>query len=140
MPKRSDPIRAGTPVRSLLACAALALAAHPAAAEVTSRGIEGAPLHEARPAPGFIKGDHDIVVAQPSPSEVNPSFLGPVLLMKSAHVDLEKGTATLPLRKGQLPTGETVWFVLTDVSDRDLADLHGLVYAAKMAYGLTGRA
>jgi hypothetical protein len=111
-----------------------------ASAEVIVRGVEGRPLHEARPAPDFIAPDAKIVVAQPSPSEVNPSFLGPVLLMKSAHVDLEKGTATLPLRRGQLPTGEKVWFVVTDVTDRDLAELHGIPYAAKMAYGLTGRA
>lgn len=122
-----------------IACAAL-IPAGPAAAEVIVRGVEGAPLHEARPAPGFIKGDHEIVVAQPSPSEVNPSFLGPVLLMKSAHVDLERGVARMPLREGQLETGEKVWFVVTDVTDRDLAELHGLVYAAKMAYGLTGNA
>lgn len=109
-------------------------------AVVIERGEEGKPLHEARPAPAFLKGDHAIVVAQPSPSEVNPSFLGPVLLMKSAHVDLEKGTARLPLREGQLASGEKVWFVVTDVTERDLAELHGIPYAAKMAYGLTGRA
>jgi len=128
------------PIALAIAFAALAVGATSAKAEVIVRGVEGRPLHEARPAPTFLKPDFEIVVAQPSPSEVNPSFLGPVLLMKSAHVDLEKGTATLPLREGQLVSGEKVWFVVTDVSDRDLAELHGVPYAAKMAYGLTGRA
>ena len=111
-----------------------------ARAEVVSRGEEGAPLHEARPAPASIYPDEHIIVAQPSPSEVNPSFLGPVLLMKSAHIDLEKGTMTVPLRAGRLASGETVWSVLTDVTDENLANLHGVNYSAKLAYGLIGKA
>jgi hypothetical protein len=109
-------------------------------AEVVVRGIEGKPLDEVRPAPAFFKPDLDIITAQPSPSEVNPSFLGPVLLMKQAQVDLENGTAKLPLRKGRLRSGETVWFVITDTTDENLANLHGLVYSPKLSYGLTGRA
>jgi len=110
-----------------------------AQAEVVVRGIEGKPLQEARPAPTFLKPDVNIVVSQPSPSEVNPAFLGPVLLMKQAQVNLEKGIATLPLRKGKLRSGELVWFVVTDTTDENLANLHGLVYSPKLAYGLTGK-
>lgn len=125
-----------------LAAAAIAtavIASGGAEAEVINRGIEGRPLHEARPAPKSIFPDEHIIIAQPSPSEVNPAFLGPVLLMKSAIVDLEAGTMTLPLRRGQLASGETVWSVLTDVSDENLANLHGVNYSAKMAYGITGK-
>ena len=86
-------------------------------AEVVVRGVEGKPLEEVRPAPAFFRPDLSVITAQPSPSEVNPSFLGPVLLMKQAQVDLEKGTAKLPLRKGRLRSGETVWFVVTDTTD-----------------------
>ena len=111
-----------------------------AKAAVVVRGTEGAPLSEARPAPDFIKPDVSIVTAQPSPSEVNPAYLGPVLLMKQAQVDLVKGTARLPLRKGRLKSGELVWFVLTDVTDENLANLHGLNYSPKLAYALTGHA
>ncbi len=118
-----------------IVAAAAASAAH---AEVVVRGVEGAPLHEARPAPASIFPDEHIIVAQPSPSEVNPSFLGPVLLMKSAQVDLEAGTMTVPLRTGQMASGEKVWSVLTDVSDENLALLHGINYSPKMAYGITG--
>lgn len=124
---------------ALAACAAAAVVAPLAArAEVVVRGQEGAPLHEARPAPAAIFPDERLVVAQPSPSEVNPAFLGPVLLMKSAHVDLEAGTMTVPLRRGQMASGEIVWSIITDVSDENLANLHGVVYSAKMAYGVTG--
>lgn len=122
-----------------LALCIIGFASRTAEAEVIVRGQEGKPLHEARPAPGAIFPDHHIVVAQPSPSEVNPSFLGPVLLMKSAHIDLDKGIAILPLREGKLASGEKVWSILTDVSDENLANLHGVNYSAKMAYGITGR-
>ncbi|RMH19282.1 MAG: hypothetical protein D6698_05875 [Gammaproteobacteria bacterium] len=59
--------------------------------------------------------------------------------MKSAQVDLVKGTAKLPLHKGKLASGETAWFILTDVTDENLADLHGVNYSPKLAYGYTGR-
>ena len=129
----------------LVAASAVALAAGLCGgsglnAEVVVRGIEGKPLEEVRPAPAFFKPDLSIITAQPSPSEVNPSFLGPVLLMKQAHVDLENGTAKLPLRKGRIRSGETVWFVITDTTDENLANLHGLVYSPKLSYGLTGKA
>jgi hypothetical protein len=122
-----------------LAAAILAAGSTPSPAEVINRGIEGKPLHEARPAPKSIFPDEHIIVAQPSPSEVDPAFLGPVLLMKSAIVDLEAGTMTLPLRPGKLESGERVWSVLTDVTDENLAKLHGINYSAKMAYGVTGK-
>lgn len=131
-----------TAYRKLAQGTALALlaaaAAAPSIAEVTVRGVEGKPLHEARPAPASIFPDEHIIVAQPSPSEVNPSFLGPVVLLKSAHIDLEKGTMTVPLREGQMASGEKVWSVITDVSDENLALLHGVNYSPKMAYGITG--
>lgn len=133
------PPTAGLSLLLSATCATLALQAVSSSAEVINRGIEGKPLHEARPAPKSIFPDEHIIVAQPSPSEVNPAFLGPVLLMKSAIVDLEAGTMTLPLRRGQLASGETVWSVLTDVSDENLANLHGVNYSAKMAYGITGK-
>jgi hypothetical protein len=60
--------------------------------------------------------------------------------MKQAQVDLENGTAKLPLRKGRLRSGETVWFVITDTTDENPANLHCLVYSPKLSYGLTGRA
>jgi hypothetical protein len=102
---------------------------------VINRGIEGLPLHEARPAPASIFPDEHIIVAQPSPSEVNPSFLGPVLFMKSAIVDLTEGTVTLPLYPGKLASGENVWSILTDISDERLASLHGVNFSPKMVYG-----
>ena len=67
-------------VATAAVAACLSIAAVPAQAEIIVRGIEGKPLQEARPAPAFLKPDVNIIVAQPAPSDVNPSFLGPVLL------------------------------------------------------------
>ncbi|OYY90618.1 MAG: hypothetical protein B7Y45_06630 [Sphingomonas sp. 28-66-16] len=116
------------------------VAAAPSNAEVVVRGKEGRPLDEIRRAPASIYKDLRTIVAQPSPSEVKPEFLGPVLLMKSAHIDLEKGTMTLPLRKGKLRDGRPVWFVITDTTDEHLSELHGVNYAPKMSYGETSMA
>ena len=85
-----------------IAALASCLVASVANAEVVVRGIEGRPLDEVRPAPTFFKPDLAVVTSQPSPSEVNPSFLGPVLLMKQAQVDLEKGTAKLAVGRDGL--------------------------------------
>jgi len=55
------------------------------------------------------------------------------LTMKSVlEVDLELNTVKLPLHKGVVG-GTTVWFVITDVSDRDLAEELGLNFAPRLA-------
>ena len=92
------------------------------------------------PPPNRSTRTRQVITAQPSPSEVDPAFLGPVLLMKSAVVDLDAGTATLPLRKGRLESGEFVWSIMTDTTDPNLANLHGVDYSPKLAYALTGKA
>src|SRR5277367_4523765 len=102
-----------------------------ASAAVINRGEEGPPLSEIRPAPKSIYPDQQVITAQPSPSEVDPAYFGPVLLMKSAVVDLDAGTATLPLRKGRLESGELVWSIMTDTTDPNLANLHGVDYSPK---------
>lgn len=120
--------------------ASAALTSVPAGAQVLDRGAEGEPLAEIRPAPPSIYPDQAYITAQPAPSDVNPAFLGPVLLLKSGRVDLAKGTVTLPLRKGRLASGQLVWSVMTDVSDENLAKLYAVNFAPKMAYGPTGKA
>ena len=109
-------------------------------AVVINRGDEGPPLSEIRPAPESIYPDQVMITAQPSPSEVDSAFLGPVLLMKSGLVDLKAGTVTLPLRKGRLESGELVWSIMTDTTDPNLANLHGVNYSPKLAYAVTGKA
>ena len=121
---------------SILSCSAIMA---PASSAVINRGIEGAPNAEIRPAPASVFPDQQMVTAQPSPSEVNPAYLGPVLLMKSGIVDLKAGTVTLPLHAGRLASGQTVWSILTDVTDENLAKLYGVNFSAKMAFGPMGK-
>jgi hypothetical protein len=110
----------------------------PALADVVVRGgKEGSPESEERQAPAYIFPDFHTVANQPSPSEINPAWFGPVVLMHSAQIDLENGTAKLPLRRGKLRSGEDVWFIITDASDPNIADLHGINYSPKMAYADT---
>lgn len=132
---RKSPVTALAVIATLIAGSVM-----PASAEVVVRGQEGRPLDEIRRAPASIYPDLHTIVAQPSPSEIQPEFLGPHLFMKSGHVDLERGTVTLPLRRGQLQNGTPQWFIITDTSDENLSDLHGVNYSPKMAYGLTGNA
>jgi len=55
-------------------------------------------------------------------------------------VDESKGTLTLPLYKGFLKAGtqgsnpKTVWYILTDVNDANIASFLGINYSAKLQY------
>ena len=120
---------------AIATCIGLFAGASGASAEVAVQGGgQPTPEAEGRRAPAYIFPDFHEIAAQPSPSEVNPAWFGPVLLMHSAQIDLEHGTARLPLRHGRLRNGKDVWFVITDVSDENIANLHGINYSPKMAY------
>ena len=53
-------------------------------------------------------------------------------ITSAIRVDLTRDFATLPLHKGSVG-GETVWFVITDVSDADMARQLGINHSAKLA-------
>jgi hypothetical protein len=62
-------------------------------------------------------------------------LVGPVQLLKSGQVDTVKGTVTLPLYRGTLATGNRpAWYILTDVSDPEVASLLGLNFSAKLNF------
>ncbi len=90
------------------------------------------------PAPPSIGADIPLTYFGPAPSEVNPSFIGPHQLLRSGPVDVNASTVTLPLYKGQLTSGETVWYVLTDTTDKGNADALGLNWSPKLAYSALG--
>src|SRR5712692_8536656 len=90
---------------------------------------------EISPAPASIGADVPATYFGPAPSSVNKKLVGPVLLLTAGTVDLDKGTITLPLYQGKLgPTGQSVWFILTDTDDKENADALGLNFSAKLAY------
>src|SRR5215212_7530127 len=49
--------------------------------------------------------------------------------LTSGEVDLVREVVKLPLHHGRLSSGETVWFVLTDVSDFATSQKMGLTWA-----------
>lgn len=61
---------------------------------------------------------------------------GKVTIGSVIGLDLQRDTARLPLHRAKVG-GQTVWYVVTDVSDRALADQYGLNYAPRLANLLT---
>src|SRR5690348_16193502 len=55
------------------------------------------------------------------------------LFLTSGRVDLAREVVRLPLHRGRLSSGETVWFVLTDVSDLDTSRKMGLTWASSLS-------
>jgi len=81
----------------------------------------------------------DLSYFGPPPSENNPSLVGPVQLLKSGQVDIKKGTVTLPLYRGSMAvSGKTVWYILTEASDPEIASLLGLNFSAKLNFAGNG--
>ncbi|GCE07794.1 DUF7482 domain-containing protein [Dictyobacter aurantiacus] len=54
------------------------------------------------------------------------------VVKSTLQIDLTRGTATLPLHRGQYQ-GQTVWYIITDASDFGLAHDLGANYAPKLA-------
>ena len=94
-----------------------------------------APGCDVFPAPASTGTSVGLSYFGPSPSTVNPSLVGPVQLLNTGQVDATAGTITIPLYKGSLKgTKQTVWYILTDVSDQGLAQELGLNYSAKLNF------
>lgn len=97
------------------------------------------PITEIQPAPASIGADVPATYFGPAPSSVQKELIGPYQLLKAGIVDQDAGTITLPLYKGQLASGESVWYILTDTNDAKNAEALGLNFSAKLAYADVGR-
>jgi hypothetical protein len=86
------------------------------------------------PAPPSIGADIPLTYFGPAPSDVQKELIGPFQLLKSGQVNLEEGTITLPLYEGQLKNNKSVWYILTDTTDKGNADALGLNHSPKLAY------
>ena len=85
------------------------------------------------PAPASTGATVPLSYFGPPPSASNPSLVGPYQLLQSGQVNIAKGTITLPLYKGYTKSGhKTVWYILTDVDDQQVATLLGLNFSAKL--------
>lgn len=71
----------------------------------------------------------------PAPSTVQKELVGPLQLLTAGKLDARAGTLILPLYRGRvLSTGQTVWYILTDTTDRNNAAALGLNFSAKLIY------
>jgi hypothetical protein len=92
------------------------------------------------PAPPSIGADIPVTYFGPAPSSVQKELIGPYQLLKAGTVDTDAGTITLPLYRGQLVSGESVWYILTDTNDKANADALGLNFSSKLSYANVGQA
>lgn len=91
------------------------------------------------PAPASVGATVGLSYFGPPPSSTNPSLVGPVQLIKAGQVDDRKGVVTLPLYRGSMQgSKKAVWFILTDVTDPEIASLLGLNYSAKLNFAGNG--
>ena len=87
------------------------------------------------PAPAGVGAKVPLSYFGPPPSDVDKSFVGPVQLLNSGKINVHDGTITLPLYRGTMAgTNKTVWYILTDVSDSNIAALLGLNFSAKLNF------
>ena len=94
-----------------------------------------ADVEEITPAPASIGTDIPVTYFGPPPSSVEPELIGPLQLLTAGQLDLEAGTITLPLYRGKLrETGETIWYIVTDTTDRANAEALGINHSAKLSY------
>ena len=70
----------------------------------------------------------------------NPSLIGPVQFLRRAIIDENAKEATLPLYAGHNADGTTAWYILTETTNKEIADQDGLTFSAKLRYTDQGNA
>ena len=103
----------------------------------TARDLDVTPeasIDDVQPAPPSIGTDIPLTYFGPPPSTFQKELVGPLRLMRQGELDEDAGTQTIPLYKGQMTDGRSVWYVLTDTTDEGNANALGLLHAPKLAY------
>jgi hypothetical protein len=134
----SNVLGALLPLRKIIGTVALAAACMPAVYAQTPPGA-GCSFGAASAAGG---ADVPETYFGPPPSTVQKELVGPLQLLTAGKLDQRAATITLPLYKGKVrERNQTVWYVLTDTTDRDNAAALGLNFSAKLFYAaVTSRA
>ncbi len=110
--------------------AASAQASQPAQeAETGGQDCADAEIRPASPAVGA-----EVPESYFGPGPTEPGLVGPQQLIRSGPVDLCAGTVTLPLYEGEGPDGEPVWYVVTDTSREETAEILGINFSDKLNY------
>ena len=122
--RRSNPPRIGALVVLALSCAAMPI-----------WGQGPGPGCITDPASPAIGADVPETYFGVAPSSVQKEFVGPLQLLTAGVLDARAATIILPLYKGKVrSTNQTVWYILTDTTDRDNAAALGLNFSAKLVY------
>ncbi|MDX2139058.1 MAG: hypothetical protein SF123_13295 [Chloroflexota bacterium] len=95
---------------------------------------------DVEPAPPSIGADIPLTYFGPAPSSVQKELIGPYQLVTAGTIDQDAGTITMPLYRGQMTTGESVWYVITDTNDEANAAALGLNFSSKLSYADVGNA
>jgi hypothetical protein len=95
---------------------------------------------DVQPAPPSIGADIPLTYFGPAPSTVQKELIGPYQLVTAGTIDNDAATITLPLYRGQLTTGESVWYVLIDTNDEANARALGINFSAKLSFADVGNA
>ncbi|MGU9961392.1 MAG: hypothetical protein ACNYPF_00035 [Candidatus Puniceispirillales bacterium WSBS_2018_MAG_OTU23] len=126
--------RIGGISRTLIVGGVLAIAAM--AAPVFADGASD----DVAPAPPSIGADVPLTYFGPAPSDVQKELIGPHQLLKSGKLDDDFNTITLPLYKGRMEgSNKTVWYIVTDTTDKWNADGLGINHSAKLQYANVGK-
>src|SRR5919106_2057029 len=122
---------------SLLGMAAIALVVTPVlipATQTFGQEEEQQQDDDIAPAPPSIGADVPLTYFGPAPSTTQKELVGPLLLLRSGTIDMNESTITLPLYQGHIRgSGERVWYILTDTTDKGNADTLGLNWSPKLA-------
>ncbi|MDQ3703283.1 MAG: hypothetical protein M3442_20545, partial [Chloroflexota bacterium] len=82
-------------------------------------GTGGGASAQVPPAPSNVGTRVPLPYNGANAAEVNPSFVGPLQLLRSGQMDLSDPNAptiTIPLYRGQMRDGRAVWYILTDTN------------------------
>ncbi|MEZ5403373.1 MAG: hypothetical protein R2729_27075 [Bryobacteraceae bacterium] len=87
------------------------------------------------PASPSIGADVPATYFGAAPSSVQKELVGPLQLLTAGQLDQRAGTIRLPLYRGRVRQGgRTVWYILTDTTDKGNAEALGLNFAPKLFY------
>lgn len=101
-------------------------------ASAQTSGMPGCQISPSSPATG---ADVPETYFGPAPSTVQKELVGPLQLLTAGLLDRRAATITLPLYRGRVRQGNrTVWYILTDTTDRANAEGLGLNFSAKLIY------
>jgi hypothetical protein len=128
---------------SLLAIAAIALVITPVLIPATQSSFGQEEQQQGdddiAPAPPSIGANVPLTYFGPAPSTVQKELVGPLQLLRSGSIDMNESTITLPLYQGHIrESGETVWYILSDTTDKGNADALGLNWSPKLASSVPG--